>query len=93
MSDKTESLRVIIFRDGNTWIAQALEIDICVQGDNLPAVKAHFLATLRAEVASGDIKKIGPAPSEFQEMWGRRSDFTWHSNKDNGVPVELAIAA
>ena len=45
-----ESLRVVVFREGDDWIAQGLEHDISAFGSNLDAVRERFLATLDAEI-------------------------------------------
>ncbi|KAB2943963.1 MAG: hypothetical protein K8F92_04355 [Hyphomicrobium sp.] len=89
----TDSLRVIVFKEGDVWIAQGLEIDICAQGPDLKAVKERFLVTLRSEIEHGDPSSIGPGPDEFFSLWAKRSDFVNKLRERGGMPVEIAVAA
>lgn len=89
----TDSLRVIVFKEGDVWIAQGLEIDVSAQGPDLKAVKERFLVTLRSEFEHGDPGDIGPGPDEFFRMWATRSDFVNKFKERGGMPVEIAVAA
>lgn len=89
----TNSLRVIVFKEGDVWIAQGLELDVSAQGPDLKAVKERFLATLRSEFEHGDPQTIGPGPSKFFSMWTKRSDFGNKFRERGGMPVELFVAA
>lgn len=94
MANTLDVLRVIVFKEGNLWIAQGLELDICAQGPDLTTVKSRFLATLRIECETGNpVESIGPSPERFQSLWDKRSDFVNRILERGGIPVELAVAA
>lgn len=99
MAPAKHSLRVVIFKDGDMWVAQALERDLCAQGRDLKTVHARFLATLRAEIEHAmelgiePLQNLDVAPERFQEMWKNRSPFSDKPNESAGLPVELALAA
>ncbi len=69
------TIRVIIFKDGDLWVAQCLEYDIAAQAGDLDTLRSRLLVTVRAEAEAGveyngeAFKGIGPAPRHFHEMW------------------------
>lgn len=99
MAGQTEKvLRVVVFEEGDIWLAQGLERDICVQGANLEALKERFLDTIQAEmhiVGNGDLSHVGPAPNQYFTMWNERSAFTVQVQLDGHADghVELALCA
>ena len=99
MSDQA-TLRAVIFKDGDQWIAQALECDICAQGPDLDTLRERFLDTLSAEQqlaheAGVDlVADIGPAPAHFFSMWDERSQFSKSIKmKGDNAKLELALCA
>ena len=71
----TESIRVIAFREGDTWVAQCLEHDISAQGHDFQTVVRRLTATVNCE-SQYTIKKHGvefatidPAPRTFFDMF------------------------
>lgn len=96
-ADAEKPMRAVVFRDGDAWIAQALEHDICAQAADLKTLSLRFQATIRAEIeeslACGQtpLSGIPPAPEKFFAMWESRSEFSDHSHGD--VNVELALVA
>lgn len=78
MTDSHE-LRVIMFRDGNQWVAQCLEYDIGAQASDLETLEARLGVALDAEfetsmeVHGTPFAGIDPAPPHYHEMWERRS--------------------
>ena len=70
-TEKQESvlLRVIIFREGDAYVAQCLEKDICVQGKNLEELSKRLSGTIGLERLY--IENIPRAPNKFFEMWER----------------------
>jgi hypothetical protein len=68
-------IRVVIFRDGNKWAAQALELDLCVWADKCDELPGLFNALLLAEQeyskSEGNtaFHRIEAAPKVFFEMW------------------------
>ncbi len=89
----TETLRVVVFKDGEAWIAQALEHDICVQAVDLVQLQSRFEMTLEAEIehSGGDLSALSAAPQEFQDMWeGASGSFQPRNQNPN---FEMALCA
>jgi len=66
----TRTFRVVVFKDGDFFIASALEVDIAAQGATLEEallnLKTSFFAELReAENNGTDILDLGPAPEKI----------------------------
>ena len=69
-----QEIRVVVFRENDGFVAQALEIDIAAQGATpeqaFERLKVTFRAELReAECEKRDISEIGPAPASFHAMF------------------------
>lgn len=96
-----ESLRVVIFREGDAWVAQCLEFDIYAKASNLDDLRARMIATLDAEASYSRSKGrqpfagIDPAPQHYQAMWDQRSSFSKPERLAGGddEQVELALVA
>lgn len=57
-----------MFRSGDHWLAQGLELDICVQGSTRDIACSRFRKTLRAAIFirfQEAIEPIKPAPKKF----------------------------
>lgn len=73
--DNNDVVRVVIFREGDTFIAQGLEVDICAQGASPEAANERFGITLNAEAAEAEeqgidlFDMIKPAPSVFHTLY------------------------
>ncbi len=69
------ALRVVLFREGDLWIAQGLEHDVGVQAENLRELMRRLAMALAEE---GDrLTTLPPAPDYFQALWTYRAgDFT-----------------
>ncbi len=68
MKDET-GMRVVLFREGDYWLAQGLEHDIGVQGEHLKDV----LVRLRLALEHEAWRETGPAPAYFQVLWDCRA--------------------
>jgi hypothetical protein len=98
---KKNMIRVIVFMDGDQWVAQCLEHDICAQAADLEELRSRIGATIEAEAeyskrnGKKPFEGIEPAPKHYHEMWERRSDFSSASagETDAGPSVELALCA
>ena len=96
------TIRVIVFKDGDAWVAQCLEYDIAAQAADLESLRSRLLATVDAEAQAGTefngepFKGIDPAPRHFHEMWERKAT-TFRDNTprpgERSYTVELALAA
>ena len=62
-------LSVLLFREGEGWIAQGLDYDIAAQGETIGAVKDAFARTFAGQVCVDlhhniePLSGFGPAPS------------------------------
>jgi hypothetical protein len=69
------TLRVVVFREGDWFCAQAIEFDLAVQAKSLPTLyqRFHRLVTSHVAVrhmhAREPFKDLPPAPSKYREMW------------------------
>lgn len=63
-------IRVILFKDGDAWIAQGLEHDICAQAPSMNELYGRFEVAVHLESEEvGGLDRIPPAPAKFHEMW------------------------
>lgn len=68
-------MRVVVFKDGEAWIAQCLEHDICAQASDLPSLWANLEATVEQDRAhslkltGAEFGGIDKAPDHFFKMW------------------------
>ena len=97
-----EDLRVIVYRDGDHYIAQGLELDIATQAKDISSLLARFDLTIEAECAmslergSIPFAGIGAAPNFFHGLWEKRSVSLQHLQVKVGHhfrKVEVALAA
>ena len=64
-------LSVLFFRDGDQWLAQALERDIAAQGSTLPEARRAFEQTLGGQIildrtkGRKPLEHLPPAPTEY----------------------------
>jgi len=96
-----EQIRVILFRDGDQWVAQCLEYDIGAQAGSLPELHERLLVTLEIEKAIS-IEKLGKpfagipeAPAEFFKRWEQQSGRydPKHIKGAPMLPVDYALCA
>ena len=82
-----QNIRVLIFKDGDLWIAQCLEYDIAVQAKNLNELKEKFIGTINVHITSSienneiPFMNIPKTPDEFWELY----------HKDNLLEKPLKI--
>ena len=92
-------LRVVIFRDGDFWVAQCLEHDIGAQARDIPTLQRNFALTvdLEAKVATergvAPFSDIDPAPDKFVEMWDKVATNLRSSNHADTVCYDMALVA
>ena len=87
------AIRVIFFREGETWLAQGLEHDICVQAPTIDELYGRFEVAVSLEADSeGKLDSIPKAPQHFFDLWEKRSgEFT--PRNASGKDFEFAMAA
>jgi hypothetical protein len=74
-----DSLRVVVFREEDLYVAQCLEHDISVQAQDLNALMDRLDLALEAECAlsaersGGTLEHIAPAPNYFHALWDKGS--------------------
>lgn len=74
-----EHLRVVVFREGDVYVAQCLEIDIATQASDIPELLERLELTIDAECALSKelgeqpLQGIAPAPNYFHALWEKRS--------------------
>ena len=70
-----ETMRVILFKDGEKWIAQGLEHDICASATTVEDVFSRFAVAVEAECKEhgGSLAAIAPAPAYYQRLWETRA--------------------
>jgi hypothetical protein len=93
----SQAIRVIAFKDGDCWVAQCLEHDICAIAGDLETLQYRLEVAVEAERAlcnekGLDLDSLPVAPQYFFDKWERRSDFE-HSGHANGVGYEMALCA
>ena len=82
-----EALRVVVFQEDETWIAQCLEHDICAFAPDRAALRERFISlllfeyNLSIERNGSPFAGIDPAPQKFHDMWKNHRD-----------PVNLVVA-
>lgn len=89
---ESNTLRIIAIREGDLWVAQCLEYDICVQGEDLAQAKRRMKVALEHEARitkekyGVEYKGIPAAPDFFKALF----DGTENKLEDNS---DFRIAA
>jgi hypothetical protein len=83
------SVRIVAFKEGDIWVAQCLEHDVCVQAADLDTLRGRMEVALLAE---SPLKELPQAPAHFFGLWDRKSDFH-QSGKSDGCEYEMALCA
>ena len=102
-SNEDIKIRVIVFKDGDQWVAQCLEYDIGAQSSDLDALNERLFVVLKAELRESlehggkPFEGIEPAPKRFEMMWDRRvrsiKPVTETSWAKEPVSLDFAFAA
>ncbi len=97
-----EALRVVVFRDGEHWVAQCLEYDIGAQAADIETLQSRFRVVLLAELSASleangkPFAGIDPAPEFFHNLWescsGRFLPKQGTSFNSDGYSAELETA-
>ena len=82
------TINAVIFRDGEDWIVQGIEHDICAQGPTVSEARRAFeqsvigTALFGAAKGSAPLSDIPPAPEEYRAMF-ERADVSINSTNDD----------
>ena len=96
-----QKLRVVVFQEGDYWVAQCVEHDIGAFGKTFDDMVSHFKLAFQLELAESiarhgePLSGIDPAPSYFEDMWERRSSDLKPVQQLQGTPhtCEMALVA
>ena len=75
MADAIKNLRFIAFQEGDGWVAQCVEYDICTQGSDLAQAQRRMNVALRHEARFTKERHgeafagLDPAPDYFAAMY------------------------
>jgi len=93
-----EHIRVIVYREGDVYVAQCLEHDIATQGPDLPGVLDRLELTIDAECAMSKeagargLGNIPAAPNYFHGLWDKRSLTLTHVEMPVGHHFKMEVA-
>lgn len=84
------TMRVVVIKEGDIFVGQCLEHDICAQGKSMDEMLERLAFTVSLEKAERNesLVDIGPAPEAYHEMWVSARRF-----QDEFDGYELALAA
>ena len=91
----TIEVSVVVYEDGDLWVAQGIEFDIAARAPNISLLPRAFERALIANFAATHavgrtgFAGIGPAPREFREMF-ERAHFDI-SERDGGISPPQGI--
>lgn len=74
-----KKIRAIVFKEGDLYVGQCLEYDICAQAPDIEALLARLDLTVEAEFATcrqqGKTPRdlIAEAPAYYHDLWDKRS--------------------
>jgi len=77
MNTTPDGIRFVVFKECDQWVAQGLEVDICVQAPDLDTLDARLDVAIDVEREYAHSKgkegfgDIGQAPVAFFQMWER----------------------
>jgi hypothetical protein len=78
-SAELDHLRVIVYPEGELFVAQCLEKDIATQARDIETLLDRLDLTIDAECAASrerdekPLSKIGAAPNYFHDLWEKRT--------------------
>lgn len=97
-NSELEHLRVIVYPEGDQYIAQCLEVDIATQARDIPTLLERLDLTIDAECAMSrergeePFSKICAAPNYFQSLWEKRSVTLKHMHIPVHQHLQIEVA-
>lgn len=80
-----KTIRVILFKEGENWLAQGLDHDICVQATKRQDLFDLFECAVTLESREqGGLGRISAAPKYFQDLWEARDGMLEPRNPATG---------
>lgn len=77
--EETRTVRVVLIKEGDLWIAQCLEFDVGAQAEGMDELQRRFEVALQCEIdeciragVSPDVA-IGPAPQFYYDLWNKQA--------------------
>jgi len=73
--ESRQATRGVLLRDGDGWIAQCVDVDICAQGSTPETARERLKYAIAAELAECEERgvdlflAIGPAPDFFRQCY------------------------
>ena len=64
---KDEKLRIVVIKDGEMFVAQCLDYDICTQAADIDTLRDRMDCLIQVELESS--QAIDTAPERFHMMW------------------------
>lgn len=91
---EVKELRVLFFQDGNRWVAQCIDYDICTSGSSIPEAQQHFGEAFVAELGlSYELKRqplegVPAAPEHYRRLFEET-----HERLEGQFPIEVPAGA
>lgn len=93
-------VNAIAFQEGELWVVQGIEFDICAHAKDLDGVPNAFVRAVLANVAISEhlgrepLEGIRPAPERFREMFDRSRSEVRPVDEELGtkVPGRIRVA-
>ncbi len=80
---QTEALKIVVYKEEEKFVAQAVDFDICTQADDIETLTARMdcliEVELRAMQESG--QQVDPAPKRFHNMWEQNQRLSDSANE------------
>ena len=94
------TLRVIVFREGDIYVAQGIELDISTQAKDIDTLIKRLDLTIDAECAMSlerggkRFEGVPSAPNYYHDLWEKRSVALTHLHVpvDHHLRLEVALA-
>lgn len=82
-------MRVVIKKEGDMFVGQCLEHDICSQGSSIDELLSRLVGTVNLECKErgGELDDIDPAPDFYHEIWDKARGL---EDADSGYTLRLA---
>lgn len=103
----TRTIRAVLFREGEWWVAQCLEFDLATQARTLKDLHYELEKLLIGQLVAGEasgrepFKGLPKAPAKYWDLWEeagstvapRTRSFDEHSLRSSPPRLELRAAA